>query len=195
MPRIMVVALFGRHFAGRCDIFGARPGRDPAAPGRPAPAIPAPGRPRARPPMPLRAGFATSRRPPLAVPSCSAARPSEIARLDNRSDPANGAIESFFGFGGDDAAGAPVSASPRSVSRRGCAQEAQRIAPRLHRIVVAAKPHIDRPDHLPAAAILGILLQMRLDPAEQLGDRALLRANFTPSRAPRLDPYDRASPT
>ncbi len=51
----------------------------------------------------------------------------------------------------------------------------QRIAPRLHGILEAAEPHVDRPDHLPAAAILGIFRKMVLDLRDQRVERAILQ--------------------
>ena len=58
------------------------------------------------------------------------------------------------------------------LARRTCTVEPQRIAPRLHRILIATEPHVDRRDDVPATTILRIALQMGLDLRDQAVDRA-----------------------
>ena len=69
---------------------------------------------------------------------------------------------------------AAVSASPRSASRSAVSPEsAITLRSRLDGVVEAAEPQIDRRQHLPAAPVVRILLEMRLDLRDQLGNRAL----------------------
>ena len=87
-----------------------------------------------------------------------------------------GALERGLGFGGDDAVrGADQRLAEIGLALGARAVEPQRIAPRLHGVVEAAEPQVDRRDDLPAAAVLGILLEMRLDLRHQRVERALLQ--------------------
>ena len=119
----------------------------------------------------------------LRAPVLLGGKPEEIARPDVARIEAKRALERRLGLGGDDAvlrAGQRLAEIGLALRRSGRAAAAH--SPRLHRVVVAPKPHIDRPEHLPAAAILRILLQMRLDPADQFHDRALLGSAIAPRR-------------
>ena len=46
-------------------------------------------------------------------------------------------------------------------------EQTQHVAPRLHRIVEAAKPHVDRADDFPATGVLGVGFEMRFDLRDQ----------------------------
>ena len=70
---------------------------------------------------------------------------------------------------------AAVSASPRSASRAAFAPRSRkRVAARLHRVVEPAHPQVDRRQHFPAAAIVGIAFEMAFDLRHEAIDRALL---------------------
>ena len=55
------------------------------------------------------------------------------------------------------------------------AVDPQCIAPRLHGVIEAAEPHVDRRDYLPAAAVFGIFLKMRFDLCDERIERAVLQ--------------------
>ena len=75
-----------------------------------------------------------------------------------------------MGIGDDEPViGAHHGIAERCLARGGTAENAERIAEGADGIVVAPGAEIDRPDHLPPGAILGMGGEMRLD----LGDQRL----------------------
>ena len=55
----------------------------------------------------------------------------------------------------------------RRFARRGPVVEPKRVAPGLDGILETPEPQVHRCDHFPAAAIVGIALEMRLDPGDE----------------------------
>src|SRR6185295_10207777 len=105
------------------------------------------------------------------------------ACLDVRRVARERALKSRLGLVGDDA----VRGSEQRLGEIGLAVgvgaiETQRVAARLHGIVEAAEPQIDWRHHLPAAAILGIAREMRLDLRNEAFERAVLRRRIGAAR-------------
>ena len=72
----------------------------------------------------------------------------------------DGLLKRLLGLVGDDAVGGgDQRLAEIGLARRTLAVERDRFAPRRDRIVEPAEPQIDRSDHLPAGAIIGIAAQ------------------------------------
>ena len=163
-----------RHWGGTAAAW--RPDRRAAAPRAQIRSSP---RRRARPPEACARSPAAS----FGRPSCSAARPEKYRARKSPGSRRERAIERGPGFSGDDAVRrAGQGLAEVGLAHGGRFQQPQRIAPRLHGVVVAAEPHIDRADDLPAAAVLGIAFEMRFHPRDQIGNGPLLRRQFAPRR-------------
>ena len=142
------------------------PGSTRNSASRTPPVGPVAGRALQKPAPDLRASFGR--------PSCSATRPEKYRARKSPGSRRERAIERALGLGGDDsvrrAGQAPRRGRPRAPRS---IPQPQRIAPRLHGVVVTAEPHIDRADDLPAAAVLGITFEMGFHPRDQIGNGPL----------------------
>ena len=133
----------------------------------------------------------------IAVAVLLVGKTEEIARLRLVRIAGDGALESLLGLIGHDAiGGGDQRLAEIGFARRAVAVERDRLAPRHDRVVEAAEPQIDRRDHLPAGAVIGIARKMRLDLADKARDRLAarrgcrrgegrLRRNIRASRAAR----------
>ena len=165
MPRTMASRSSGFICCGRRDIVGARTAVATATRRRPAPAPRAPCRSRR-----IRRRVREHRAPDRgglrrSAPSCCAATPRKKRALGSLGIAASSArSNAAFASAVTTPFAAAISASPRSASRSAvCAVERSACAaPSRHRRSgrAACRP---APTHLPAAAVLGILLKMRLD--------------------------------
>src|SRR5262249_4517718 len=69
----------------------------------------------------------------------------------------------------------------------GCgAEQAKRVLPGLDRVVEAAEANVEWSDHLPAAAVVRVLLEMRLDTSEQFCGRLVAAVHGSEARGQRL---------
>ena len=196
--------------SSRCsgDKLGSRPrcpprsGRAAAPPHRDrrAPAIPARSRPSRR--RPARRPAACARPRPLPSDGRPARRqaPENSAPGNRRRSRRSARSNASLGLGGDDAVGgAGQRLAEIGLALGGRAEQPQHVAPRLHRVVVAAEPHIDRAEHLPAAAVLADFARdaprpgrpVRRSSAAPAADRAAPPAAAPASRASRAPDRDR----
>jgi len=84
----------------------------------------------------------------------------------------NRPFEGSLGFGGHDSTGCGrFSLTQIGFTSCSRAVELHGLLARLHRVIEAPKPGIDRSEHFPAGAVIGARGQMRLDLADQTGDR------------------------
>ena len=103
------------------------------------------------------------------------------------------ALKSGLGIGGDDAVGQRHQRFPVIGFAHGVGTvEMQRIAARLHGLLETAKPHVDRRDHLPAAAVARIALKVGFDLRHQCIDRSCFRRRRKSCRKRRAGKLRRA---